>query len=60
MLKKNETEKKVATKRFSEIINGYQKGKEIITSKEISTISEIIIPAKTAMIIELQKQAQKK
>jgi glycosidase len=55
MLNKNETEKKVDTKRFSEITNGYQKGKEIITSKEISTISEIKIPAKTAMIIELQK-----
>jgi glycosidase len=55
MLNKNETEKKVDTKRFSEITNGYQKGMEIIASKEISNISEIIIPAKTAMIIELQK-----
>jgi hypothetical protein len=55
MLNKNETEKKVATKRFSEITNGYQKGREIITSKEILNISEIIIPAETAMIIELQK-----
>jgi glycosidase len=54
-LNKNETEKKVDTKRFSEITNGYQKGREIITSKEILNISEIIIPAKTAMIIELQK-----
>jgi hypothetical protein len=45
----------VDTKRFSEITNGYKKGKEIITSKEISDISEIIIPAKTAMIIELRK-----
>jgi neopullulanase len=55
MLNKNETVKKVDTKRFSEIINGYKTGKEIIASKEISNISEIIIPAKTAMIIELQK-----
>jgi molybdopterin biosynthesis enzyme len=55
MLNKNETEKKVTTKRFSEITNGYQKGREIITSKEILNISEILIPAKTAMIIELQK-----
>ncbi|MBK6284692.1 MAG: cyclomaltodextrinase C-terminal domain-containing protein [Draconibacterium sp.] len=47
--------KKVDTNRFSEIIKGYNKGKEIITSKKISAISEIIIPAKTAMIIELQK-----
>lgn len=55
ILNKNDTEKKVDTKRFSEITNGYKKGKEIITSKEISDISEIIIPAKTAMIIELRK-----
>jgi len=55
MLNKNETEKKVTTKRFSEITNGFKKGREIITSKEILNISEIIIPAKTAMIIELQK-----
>jgi glycosidase len=55
MLNKNETEKKVDTKRFSEMTKGYRSGKEIITSKEISNISEIIIPAKTAMIIELQK-----
>jgi neopullulanase len=55
VLNKNKTEKKVDTKRFSEITNGYQKGNEIISSKEISNISEIIIPAKTAMVIELQK-----
>ncbi|HSO87410.1 MAG TPA: glycoside hydrolase family 13 protein [Draconibacterium sp.] len=55
ILNSNESEKKVDTKRFTEITNGYQKGKEIITSKEIPDISEIIIPAKTAMIIELQK-----
>ncbi len=55
ILNKNETEKKVATKRFSEITKGHQKGKEIITSKDISKLSEINIPAKTAMIIELQK-----
>ena len=55
MLNSNEMEKKVDTNRFSEITKGYQKGKEIITSKEISTISELKIPAKTAMIIELQK-----
>ena len=55
MLNRNETVKKVDTKRFAEITNGYKNGKEIITSKEISNIFEIIIPAKTAMIIELQK-----
>ena len=54
MLNSNETDKTAATKRFSEITNGYQKGKEIITSKEISNIAEIKVPAKSVMIIELK------
>ena len=55
MLNKNETEKTVDTKRFSEIMDGYKLGREIITSKEISSVLEVKIPAKTAMIIELMK-----
>jgi len=55
MLNKNETEKTIPTKRFSEMTKNYKSGKEIITDKEIFDISEINIPAKTAMIIELQK-----
>jgi glycosidase len=55
MLNNNETEKSVGTKRFAEILNGYKSGREIITSKEISVVSEIKIPAKTAMIIELMR-----
>lgn len=52
MLNKSETEKTVGTKRFSEILSGYKSGREIITSKEISVVSEIKIPAKTAIIVE--------
>ncbi len=55
MLNNNDTEKTISGNRFSEIAKGYKSGKEIITSKEITDISEIKIPAKTAMIIELQK-----
>lgn len=55
MLNKSETEKTVDTKRFSEIMNGYRSGREIITSKEIPSLSEIKIPAKTAMIVELMR-----
>jgi hypothetical protein len=55
MLNNSETGKKVDTKRFSEITKGYQKGKEIITSKEIPSLLEINIPAKSAMIVELKK-----
>ena len=55
MLNKNETEKNISGNRFSEITKGYKSGREIITSKEISNLSEIKIPAKTTMIVELQK-----
>jgi glycosidase len=55
LLNKNETEKTVSTTRFSEIMKGCKSGKEIITDKIIEDISEIKIPAKTAMIVELQK-----
>ena len=55
LLNKNETEKTVSTSRFSEIMEGCNSGKEIITDKKIEDISEIKIPAKTAMIVELQR-----
>jgi glycosidase len=55
MLNKNITEKTVATNRFSEIIKDFKTGLEIITHKRIEDISEIKIPAKTAVIVELQK-----
>jgi len=55
MLNTTETEKTVATKRFAEITDGYKSGREIMTDKRIEDISEIKIPAKNAMIVELQK-----
>jgi len=54
IINKNETEKVLATDRFKEIISDYSTGKEIISSTQISDISEINVPAKSAMIIELK------
>ena len=54
VLNKNQEEKTLPTERFSEIIEGYSSGKEIITSESISDLSEIKVPAKAAMIIELK------
>jgi len=54
VLNKNIEEKTLPTERFSEIIEGYSSGKEIITSESISDLSEIKIPAKSAMILELK------
>ena len=54
VLNKNESESVVTTHRFKELISEYKSGKDIISSTEILDISEIKIPAKSAMIIELK------
>jgi glycosidase len=54
LLNKNETVKTVSTSLFSEIVKGRKSGRDIISDKEFADISEIKIPAKTAMIVELR------
>ncbi len=54
VLNKNEENKQLNTSRFAERMNGFSSGKEIITSSSISNISEFMVPAKAAMIIELK------
>jgi len=54
VLNKNTEGKALSTGRFSEIMEGYSSGKEIITSADITNLSEIKLPAKAAMIIELK------
>jgi len=51
----NNDAKTVKTDRFNEILKDYRTGKEIITQTNIDNLSEINIPAKSAMIIELKK-----
>ncbi|MFV0266524.1 MAG: cyclomaltodextrinase C-terminal domain-containing protein, partial [Draconibacterium sp.] len=55
ILNKNAEEKTIATDRFQEVINDYNSGKEIISGKEVSDISRITVPAKSAVIVELKK-----
>jgi len=54
VLNKNSSETTLSSDRFSEITKGFSSGKEIITSSEIKNLSEVKIPAKSAMIIELK------
>jgi glycosidase len=54
ILNKNREEKMISTERFKEIIEGYSSGKEIITLETISNLSEIKVPAKSAIILELK------
>ena len=55
ILNKNETDKVLTTDRFKEIVAGFKSGNDIISSTHINDISEINVPAKSAMIIELEK-----
>ncbi len=55
ILNKNAEEKMIATDRFKEVTNGYTSGKEIISGKEISDISKVTVPAKSAVIVELKR-----
>lgn len=55
ILNKNHEAKTVKTDRFKEVIGSYSSGKEIISGKVLSDISEVVVPAKSAVIIELNK-----
>ncbi|KAB1231132.1 glycoside hydrolase family 13 protein [Chryseobacterium viscerum] len=51
----NEKDHTLDLKRFAESLNGFTKGKEVISGKEISLQNSMNIPAKTPLIIELEK-----
>ncbi len=53
-LNKNETEKIINTEVFNEIMKGKTSGKDIISGKMLTNVSEITIPARSSMIIELK------
>lgn len=43
------------TKRFEELTNGFTKAREVVSGKEITNLKNIEIPAKGAVILELEK-----
>ncbi len=55
MLNKNQEGKTIDTSRFHERISGYKTGKEIISGRQLSDISKITVPARSAVIVELGK-----
>ncbi len=55
ILNKNQEEKSVDTARFKEVISGYKSGKEIISGEQLSDISSVKVPARSAVIVELKK-----
>ncbi len=55
MLNNNEEEKEVDLSRFVENLDGYRKGRSVLTRKLFEDLDKIIIPAKSPMIVELIK-----
>lgn len=54
ILNKNKEEKQISAGRFKEVAASYTKGTDIISSAEIDDLNRITVPARTAMIIELE------
>ena len=55
MLNNAEEEREVDLLRFAENLDGYSKGRSVLTRKLFENLDKIIIPAKSPMIVELIK-----
>lgn len=57
MVATNSTDKPAAlpTARFSERISGFTKARNILTNENLTTLTTIQVPAKTAVVLELQR-----
>lgn len=55
ILNKNNEEKTLATDRFNEVMGNCTTGKEVISGRTISDLKNLIVPGKSALIIELTK-----
>lgn len=55
ILNKNNEGKTIETSRFKEIMSDYKTGREIISGEQLSDISKITVPARSAVIVELSK-----
>lgn len=54
-LNNNDTEMEISTERFSECMNNLVQGRDILSGELLSNLQHIKIPARSSLIIELQK-----
>ena len=54
VLNNNESAQTLKTDRFSEMMENYTSGKEVISGKTYTDLKSLDVPAKSAMIIELK------
>ena len=55
VLNKNMENKELSTDRFSEITKEFTHGTDIISSAKVNDIHQFSVPARSAMIIEMEK-----
>ncbi len=55
MLNNNDKDQQVDLKRFEESLQGFSKGKEVMSGKEWLLQNSIVIPARSSLVIELKK-----
>jgi glycosidase len=58
VINKNKTEKKIDLTRFQEMLVKYNKGKDVITGNDLNLEDGMTVPAKTALVIDLEKVAE--
>ena len=51
----NESESVVKTSRYAERMNGFTKARNVLTGETLSSVEKLTLPAKTALVLELQK-----
>jgi glycosidase len=55
ILNNNSDEKTLTTQRFSERLQGFNAAENIVTKQSVSNLQHIVLPAKSATILELKK-----
>jgi len=54
ILNLNSEEKTLNTSRFAESLKGFTSAKEVMSGNAVNDLNNIILPAKTSMILELK------
>jgi glycosidase len=51
----NEKETELKTDRFAERLHGFSKASNVLTEQQVASLGTLTLPAKTAVVLELQK-----
>jgi len=54
ILNLNSEQKTLSTSRFAESLKGFTSGKEVMSGNAVNDLNNIVLPAKTSMILELK------